>query len=181
MTHPKLTAAGLIALPIVCAVLFFVWRAPVSAPGVYVEVLNGSRKTSYVLTGYVVNGTSSADDVAKQTLVGSFAAVTDFFVVESASTPAPSAELRLFVVANGDPAFHAPPLVVPVEKTPVNARVYRLRSAVLNTENPQARDYYRSVRRLAVAPRATLELVAGLVLTDASGQQRMYSVRLGGK
>jgi len=177
-------AAALIAGPILFAALYFQLRAPGRDPGVYVEVesRSGGGGSTYPLSGYAIGAVPAPADVTANTLVVN-GVLRSFFIVDPdrsnvAVSPA-STKLCFLVMNNADEAFRAEPLPLTSTIDHINPRVYRVTSEELEPDRPIGFKYYRQILARAPGSRATMDLLVGLVIQDAAGQRRMYSVRFG--
>lgn len=184
LARPMIRAAALITGPILFAALFFQLQAPGRGPGVYVEVesRSGGGGSTYPLTGYAIGETPPPPDVTANTLAVN-GVLRSFFIVDpersNVSVSATSTKLYFLVMNNADEAFRSEPAPLPATIHHINPRVYRITSEAIEPDRPLALQYYRRILARVPGSRATMELLVGLVIQDASGQRRMYSVRFG--
>lgn len=175
-------AIALIAGPIVFAALFFHLETAGPRAGVYVEVGRGAAAKTFPLVGDGADSGAQHHDMIEHAVATPTGSVGAFVVVSddatSAAKSAASVRLQLVVVDNADAAFTSVPLTVPSTTTSINPRVYRVTSSDLGT-SATALTYYRDALSHSSGSRATLELLATLVVQDSSGQSRAFSVRIG--
>ena len=177
-----LRAAAVIAGPIFFAAAVFQLRAPGREPGVYIEVESGSHTGTYPVPGQDLSQAPAAAQIGLHTVAIPDGHVHSFFTVGLNLSTDPSSasfpELHFFVVDNSDESFRSEPLRVSLTIRPVSAGVYQIVSKDLG-EDSRAWPYYRQVLVRAPGSRATIELVAALIVPDPAGRRRMHAVRFG--
>ncbi len=165
--------------PLLAGALFFQFRAPGRAPGVYVEVdvLTSAGTTIYAVPGYPVDASAAS----MKAIVLPYGRIRSFFVVglgpaDTVTKPA----LTFFAVNHADEGFRPQSLPVAPIVRRVDESVYRVTAREFEPSGT-AMPYYRQVLAHARGSRATIELVLGLAVTDSSGRRQMHAVRWPGQ
>ena len=178
-----LTVSALIAVPLLCAELYFRMNDPGRDPGVYLEAGDGQ----YTLSGYAADQPTASGDAATRTPVVPGGPAKAFYIVGPPDSPlaanARTATLWCFVVDDTGARFRADAMPVPATITQINPRAHRVTSDELGKawgpESVAFQAYQRALARTA-GSRTTMAVMIGLEVQDsAGGPRRMYSVRVG--
>jgi len=180
-TRLALTVAMLMVPIAVGAAVFFV-SAPVSSPGVYVCAPACNAVGKLRVPGGRADTAAALRDVAAKAAVipvrtGGF---KTFFIVDGSRDDAgeESAEVFTFVIDRGDPQWEPELVPIPSMVERVSRRLRRLDvdSHALQTISAQA---YHAVLARVPAPRARLDVMLGVRLSEPNGGRRIYVLRIG--